>query len=113
MFYFLAEIFFNICQLILYLFFEITAITLIYIYIYIFFFSSGLIKRFLKDVEWGDLDYLVLDTPPGTSDEHLTLVHYLLQSTSAAALVVTTPQVLFSDMKALVLERGVRICFLP
>uniref|UniRef100_A0A2P2HWV2 Cytosolic Fe-S cluster assembly factor NUBP1 homolog n=1 Tax=Hirondellea gigas TaxID=1518452 RepID=A0A2P2HWV2_9CRUS len=54
--------------------------------------KNGLIKRFLKDVEWGKLDYLILDTPPGTSDEHLTVAHYLLQASSVAAIVVTTPQ---------------------
>ncbi|KAA0201745.1 hypothetical protein HAZT_HAZT002013 [Hyalella azteca] len=54
--------------------------------------DPGLIKRFLKDVEWEGLDYLVIDTPPGTSDEHLTLAHYLLQGNAAAAVVVTTPQ---------------------
>lgn len=36
--------------------------------------KNGLIKQFLKDVEWGETDYLVVDTPPGTSDEHLSLV---------------------------------------
>ena len=35
------------------------------------------IKQFLKDVDWGDLDCLVIDTPPGTSDEHLSIVQYL------------------------------------
>ena len=36
--------------------------------------KSGLIKQFLRDVDWDDLDFLVVDTPPGTSDEHLSLV---------------------------------------
>lgn len=39
--------------------------------------QAGLIKQFLKDVNWGDLDYLIVDTPPGTSDEHLSIVQYL------------------------------------
>jgi Mrp family chromosome partitioning ATPase len=33
-----------------------------------------MIKRFLKDVFWGRLDVLIVDTPPGTSDEHLTVL---------------------------------------
>jgi len=53
----------------------------------------GLIKQFLKDVDWGDLDYLVIDTPPGTSDEHLSLVQYLAETSVDGAVIVTTPQV--------------------
>ena len=54
---------------------------------------SGLIKQFLKDVDWGDLDYLLVDTPPGTSDEHLSIVQYLSASGVDGAVVMTTPQV--------------------
>lgn len=54
--------------------------------------KNGLIKQFLKDVDWGDLDYLVIDTPPGTSDEHLSMNTYLKDSGIDGALVVTTPQ---------------------
>eukprot|EP00051_Salpingoeca_urceolata_P005504 m.73813 g.73813 ORF g.73813 m.73813 type:complete len:317 (-) comp14387_c0_seq2:48-998(-) len=54
--------------------------------------KNGLIKQFLKDVDWGDVDYLVVDTPPGTSDEHLSLVQYLRQAGVTGALVITTPQ---------------------
>ncbi|KAJ7890665.1 P-loop containing nucleoside triphosphate hydrolase protein [Mycena olivaceomarginata] len=42
--------------------------------------KNGLISQFLKDVDWGDLDYLVIDTPPGTSDEHLSIVQFLKES---------------------------------
>jgi Mrp family chromosome partitioning ATPase len=55
--------------------------------------KNGLIKQFLKDVVWGDLDFLLVDTPPGTSDEHLSVNAFLQGSSGVAgALVVTTPQ---------------------
>ena len=34
----------------------------------------GLIKQLLRDVDWGGLDLLLVDTPPGTTDEHLSIV---------------------------------------
>jgi len=54
--------------------------------------KNGLIKQFLKDVDWGDLDYLVIDTPPGTSDEHISLVQYLKETKIDGAVIITTPQ---------------------
>jgi Mrp family chromosome partitioning ATPase len=54
--------------------------------------KNGLIKQFLKDVEWGDLDYMIVDTPPGTSDEHLSIVQYLKETGIDGAVLVTTPQ---------------------
>lgn len=54
--------------------------------------KNGLIKQFLTDVVWNDLDYLIIDTPPGTSDEHISLVQLLKTSTVDGAIVVTTPQ---------------------
>lgn len=54
--------------------------------------KNGLIKQFLKDVEWGQLDYLIVDTPPGTSDEHLSVNSFLKESGVDGAVVVTTPQ---------------------
>lgn len=54
--------------------------------------KNGLIKQFLKDVEWGEMDYLVIDTPPGTSDEHLSVNSFLKESGVDGAVVVTTPQ---------------------
>ena len=39
--------------------------------------KNGLIKQFITDVDWGQLDYLVIDTPPGTSDEHISIVQFL------------------------------------
>lgn len=55
--------------------------------------SSGMIKQFLRDVDWGDLDYLIVDTPPGTSDEHLSIVQYLSSTHVDGAVIITTPQV--------------------
>jgi Mrp family chromosome partitioning ATPase len=54
--------------------------------------KNGLIKQFLKDVEWGELDFLLVDTPPGTSDEHLSVNTFLKESHIEGAVVVTTPQ---------------------
>lgn len=54
--------------------------------------KTGLIKQFLRDVDWGELDYLVVDAPPGTSDEHISLVQYLKEAEVDGALIVTTPQ---------------------
>src|SRR6266404_8390046 len=47
------------------------------------------IQQFLRDVEWGDLDYLVIDQPPGTSDAQLTLAQAIPIS---GTVLVTTPQ---------------------
>lgn len=54
--------------------------------------KNGLIKRFLKDVEWGELDVLFVDTPPGTSDEHLSIQSFLTAAGVDGAILVTTPQ---------------------
>lgn len=52
--------------------------------------KMGVIEQFLKDVSWGDLDYLIVDCPPGTGDEPLSVVQLLQKPTGAV--VVTTPQ---------------------
>nr|KAF6441685.1 nucleotide binding protein 2 [Rousettus aegyptiacus] len=52
----------------------------------------ALIKQFVSDVAWGQLDYLVVDTPPGTSDEHMAAVDALRPYSPLGALVITTPQ---------------------
>ena len=52
--------------------------------------KMGVIKQFLKDVEWGELDYLIIDSPPGTGDEPLSVCQ--LVADADGAIIVTTPQ---------------------
>jgi Mrp family chromosome partitioning ATPase len=54
--------------------------------------KHALIKQFLTDVNWGNLDYLVVDTPPGTSDEHMSIVGLLKDAGVDGGVLVTTPQ---------------------
>ena len=55
--------------------------------------KNALIKQFLRDVDWGELDYLIIDSPPGTSDEHISLAQYLSLSDDVdGAIILTTPQ---------------------
>lgn len=67
--------------------------------------KNGLIKQFLTETDWGvgGLDYLIIDTPPGTSDEHISIVQFLNDARSqmtddsnksgaSGAIVVTTPE---------------------
>jgi ATP-binding protein involved in chromosome partitioning len=51
--------------------------------------ASGAVKQFMSDVDWGELDYLVFDLPPGTGDIQLTLVQSIPLT---GAVIVTTPQ---------------------
>lgn len=57
--------------------------------------KNTMIKQFLMDTDWGHLDYLIIDTPPGTSDEHISVIQYLKQTSLPnldGAVMVTTPQ---------------------
>lgn len=69
--------------------------------------KNGLIKQFLTDVHWGPLDFLIIDTPPGTSDEHLSIVTYLRDAEVDGAILVTTPQeVALQDVR-----KEINFCF--
>ena len=69
---------------------------------------GGAIQQFLRDVDWGELDYLVIDLPPGTSDAQLTLAQAVPIS---GALLVTTPQdvALLDVAKALAMFRRMSV----
>jgi Mrp family chromosome partitioning ATPase len=51
--------------------------------------KTSAIRQFIADVDWGDLDYLIIDSPPGTGDEPMTVLKTIPE---ALAVVVTTPQ---------------------
>ena len=51
--------------------------------------ATSALKQLIADADWGDLDYFILDTPPGTSDIHLTLLQTLAIT---GAVIVSTPQ---------------------
>ncbi|OQV21465.1 Cytosolic Fe-S cluster assembly factor nubp2 [Hypsibius exemplaris] len=54
--------------------------------------KNALIKQLLDDVYWDNIDYLLIDTPPGTSDEHITVVEALRDYNPDGSILVTTPQ---------------------
>jgi ATP-binding protein involved in chromosome partitioning len=64
----------------------------------------NVIRQFLKDVAWGRLDYLVIDSPPGTGDEPLAVAQLVGQP--ASAVIVTTPQ----DLAIADVRRSVSFC---
>ena len=63
---------------------------------------AKLVQQFLSDVEWGELDYLIVDLPPGTGDAQLTLTQV---APLAGAVIVTTPQ----DVALEDVNRGIRM----
>lgn len=66
--------------------------------------KMGLIRQFLEDVDWGELDYLLVDCPPGTGDEPLSVVQLL--GSDAQAVVVTSPQ----DIAVDDVRRSINFC---
>jgi len=90
--------------------------------------KNGMIKQFLKDVDWCSTDedeeelsreetvkderredkgegieYMIIDTPPGTTDEHLSIVSYLKQTGITGAIILTTPQeVAIQDVRRII-----------
>lgn len=61
------------------------------------------IKQFIGDIDWGELDYLVIDAPPGTGDEPLTIAKTI---PDAYALIVTTPQ----EVSLIDVKKSIRFC---
>lgn len=66
--------------------------------------KAGAIKQFLNEVDWGDLDYLIVDCPPGTGDEQLAVIQEL--GNPEGALIVTTPQ----EVSAVDVRRSITFC---
>jgi len=68
-----------------------------------------MIKQFLKDVQWGNLDFLIVDSPPGTGDEPLSVVQLL--ENADGAIIVTTPQevALFDVRKCITFCRNLNL----
>ncbi|CAD7081791.1 unnamed protein product [Hermetia illucens] len=54
--------------------------------------KTAMIRQFLNDVAWEELDYLIIDTPPGTSDEHITVMECMREVKCDGAVIVTTSQ---------------------
>lgn len=67
------------------------------------------LRQFISDVEWGELDYMIVDLPPGTGDEPLNVVH--LMEGIDGAIIVTTPQdlALLDSRKAVSFARIVKV----
>ena len=60
--------------------------------------KMGVIKQFIQDVDWGRLDYLIVDSPPGTGDEPLSICQ-LIEDADGAVIVTTPQDVAISDVR--------------
>ncbi len=67
--------------------------------------KNTIIRQFLEDVEWGDLDALIVDCPPGTGDEPLSVIQ-LIGKAATGAIIVTTPQ----NVAAIDVSKSVNFC---
>lgn len=67
--------------------------------------KAGVVRQFLENVAWGALDCLVVDCPPGTGDEPLSVTQ-LLNLQSSSAIIVTTPQ----QMATIDVEKSISFC---
>ncbi len=67
--------------------------------------KHNIIKQFVEEVDWGDLDYLIVDLPPGTGDEPLSIAHIIKPVTGSV--IVSTPQevALLDAMKAVTFSK--------
>jgi len=68
--------------------------------------KEAMIRRFIKDTFWGKQDYLIIDTPPGTSDEHLSIIASLKNCSPSGAIIVTTPQ----DLSVSIVKKEIKLC---
>ncbi|MDD2703210.1 MAG: Mrp/NBP35 family ATP-binding protein [Candidatus Omnitrophica bacterium] len=71
--------------------------------------KAGVIRQFLSDVNWGDLDYLIVDSPPGTGDEPLSACQLIPEA--SGIIIVTTPQdvAVLDARKSVVFAREINI----
>lgn len=68
--------------------------------------KNALVLQLIKEIDWGETDIILVDTPPGTSDEHLSVVSFMNSSGIDGAVIVTTPdEVSISDVR-----REIRFC---
>jgi ATP-binding protein involved in chromosome partitioning len=68
--------------------------------------KAKIIREFVQNVAWGDLDCLVVDCPPGTGDEPLSVAQILAGTGKASAVMVTTPQ----EMATIDVEKCITFC---